>query len=452
MKNTNANKKKIKNTNSTNANWPKFEFIVYEENLDPLFKDLKKQIEVIANTCNKPAVLESYYKHSESSEVYLSFAKAGVNNDELYRFTRDVMEHTISNYIFAALKALTKDRYFPFCCFHVKHHCGTTYKIKISSLTCKKSSGTIAYFPMKSNLFQYEGRDLELGFSKHAIERFYERCVGGSDSYIDYLIFFKYLNTDLCTDRAYVLNPETGKKQISVSLFLPMSNIFKDETKVLTLLSGGVKNKRQESKNISGDSQESRPHCSQSGIAVASTSLSSVASHNVNSNKQDSGFLVQNGTTSGLLPQDRTMQHFWRIGYAPLHVDRENNTAKCATVLIPGMKGTPEYDLLSGENNFIIKENSELNQRLNPNKNPEIRIKLAKKFESFKTNCDKQNTIPGFQLLCHAMGIPQIIKREKLKSKNHIISNNTIGNMKAMVLAFNKMNSRSQIVSVNANN
>lgn len=450
MKNTNANKKKIKNTNPSNANWPKFEFIVYEENLDPLFKDLKKQIEVIANTCNKPAVLESYYKHSESSEVYLSFAKAGVNNDELYRFTRDVMEHTISNYIFAALKALTKDRYFPFCCFHVKHHCGTTYKIKISSLTCKKSSGTIAYFPMKSNFFQYEGRDLELGFSKHAIERFYERCVGGSDSYIDYLIFFKYLNTDLCTDRAYVLNPETGKKQISVSLFLPMSNIFKDENKVLTLLSGGQKGKDSGTQKSSGDLQESCSRHLQNNTTP--NDIDSTSTHNVNSNKQTSRALTQNGAVGVLSTQERTMQHFWRIGYSPLHVDRENNTVKCATVLIPGMKGTPEYDLLSGENNFIIKENSELNQRLNPNKNPEIRIKLAKKFESFKTNCDKQNTIPGFQLLCHAMGIPQIIKREKLKSKNHIISNNTIGNMKAMVLAFNKMNSRSQIVSVNANN
>lgn len=368
--------KKLKKINKNLNLYPRFEFIVYAENLDPEYADFKNIIEIIAISCNKISNLKSIYVENESSEIYLKFSNGEYLDEKTFDLTQIAFEHCTSVYIFECLKYHDCASLLPFCCFQVRHHSETTFKIKVSSLVCKKSSGATAYFPTKPSFFQYEGKDLELGFSKHAIERFYERCVGDDGGYAAYLIFFKYLNADLRTERAYIYNPEIGKKQISAALLLPLENMFSNEDQVL----GMINNKP---------------------------------------------------------PIDhKEEQYFWKIGYAPLHVDREKQNIKCGTVLIPGMNGTPECDLISGEEKFIIKDKNKLYTDLPKIIPVEQRQQIKQEFENFKNETNKQCRNPGFQVFCHTMGIPQLVVLHRSITNNHIVSTQSIHNLKIMESKF----------------
>jgi hypothetical protein len=131
----------------------------------------------------------------------------------------------------------------------------------------------LAYFPNNPIFFTCKGKDFELGFSKHAIDRYYERCIIDLNSYTRSQVFFQYVNKNLYIEKI---------DEDLAALYRPL---FPD----IDLDKSFIK-----------------------------------AYSNIDN------------------PEHSKYEFLLKIGYAPLHFDFGNVTAKCKTILLPGMRNTPE--------------------------------------------------------------------------------------------------------------
>ena len=281
---------------TNNKKAQKFEFFVYEENFDKKFIKFRHILEnCLKNIHSCPIMGWLYQKilHKNIDDLLLNEIEK--NNSTWVLRKKDFMEFLISTSIYMQLDSLARE-YLLFCFFKVEYYTEKIYKIKISSMKYLKCGDSNAYFPKNEMLFKYEGEKYKLGFSKHAIERFNKRCVAGYHLFITHHLYSLYMNSDIFLEEYYLNNKDKIEENVCAELYRPLFQQLVYDNEIIERFSGKYE------------------------------------------------------------PLNKFLYYF-KVGYAPLHFDKKNKRVKMATILLPGMNGTPEfYDYKEFVNSSIKEE------------------------------------------------------------------------------------------------
>lgn len=266
-----------------NHNYPKFEFFIYEENFDSRFLKFRNIVENAARFVNNIDTLRSFYHIAKNDNDMCRFLYEKNVFDSNWNAKKDIFELYISVLIYLEIHKYGQE-YLPYCYYKVEHQSQMVYRIKISSMKVFKCKDSYAYFSKNNNnFFKYEDIQYELGFTKHAIERFYERCIGNSKAFVGQHLYFLYINSGLKIEKEYITNNFTRKNTVCAAIYRPLFfNIDVD----LEIIQRFIKNERVNKSNL----------------------------------------------------------YYYKVGYAPIHFDKNLKRAKLSTILLPGMNGTKESE------------------------------------------------------------------------------------------------------------
>lgn len=339
MKKAKKTKNKNKSENFVPNDFPRHECIVYSENLDPKYNDFKKLIESCCNRFNSKDILGSVYactllNHKNYQFVY------GIEHSDVHNIIKSHFEDMLTRVLYKEIEFRGGLKYFPYCTFQIDHHLGMIYKIKVSSFSVKKCGDVISYFPRRQVTMKYEGRDFELCFSRHSIQRLGERVVAAEGSYMFHHMFFMYINNNLKIKKGFISNKDTNKRTVCAEIYRPLYHQLDADHRLIDLFC--------EWDNLKSEFDK--------------------------------------------------YDYYLKVGYAPLGFDRVNGTANAKTVLIPGMLGTVENDVLTNKAG---------------DQSDEENIYLRERYEEMKKSKDTEHWGNFFRYVCHVSGISQLVRCPK---------------------------------------
>jgi len=318
--------------------FPRFHCVVYAEKLDPHFYEFKKLIEESWRCFNSKKTLSIVFKKAVENNNFRRFHH-GIANTVIDKLDIGRFEDFLTYVLHEEIIQRGGQKFFPYCKFDISHHFGSVYRIAVSSFSVKKSSENPTYFPYRKTTMKYEGSEFEVGFSKHAIERLGDRVVVGRNVYLYDKIFFMYMNNYLYVKKGFISNLNTNKKTLCAEIYRPMYTALETDKFMIEAFS-----------------------------------------------EYDGNVVDYN-----------KYRYYLKAAYAPLLIDRTNMTAKAKTVLIPGMKGTPEQ---------VVLENRDGRQT------PEENLDLQKRYEKIGSKMDIDLWANYFRMVCHSYKINQFIRVE----------------------------------------
>jgi len=289
--------KKTKKQVVTTSRLPRFEFIFYEESLDPRCIEFKEVVKAASKVCNSEFFRINTEKNEFLLETILELSSRFPDGILGYMSKKQTIEYYLSALIYTAIDKEKYSDYIKNCMFFVEHHGGPIFKIKVSSMRRLLCFDNYAYFPQNRITFKYEGENFDLGFSKHALDRCYERLVLKGSWHQTHHLFFQFMCRNLYVEKAYVIDAnDSRKKKISAALYRPLfPDLDFDNNVIKHVLS-----------NECVDHQK--------------------------------------------------YQYYLKVGYAPLIFDKARKTAKATTVLFTGMGTTPEQKIFTDQDRSRFNE------------------------------------------------------------------------------------------------